>query len=75
MKTNEQMKRPPFGYQWIDGALVEEPSEYRVLEIMKELRSRGLSYAKISEELDARGCKTKRGGKWFTNTIRALEGS
>ena len=61
--------RPPFGYQWIDGALVEEPSEYRVLSIMKELRSRGSSYPQIAAELKARGCKTKRGGDWFPSTV------
>ena len=64
--------RAPFGYAWQDGELIEVEAEQAILNTINLLRESGLTYARIAEELTARGYITKRGGKWRSGSIRDI---
>ena len=50
----ESVGKPRYGWRWEDGAWVEDPREQRNLELIRELRQRGLSLRKIKAELEQR---------------------
>ena len=50
----ESVGNPRYGWRWEDGAWVEDPREQRNLELIRELRQRGLSLRKIKAELEQR---------------------
>jgi len=52
----------PFGYNVIDGHLVEDPSEQKALVLIQDLMRSGHSLRSVCRELEAQGHKTKRGG-------------
>lgn len=58
-----------YGYDDIDGKLVKNNEEFRVISRIKGLRSRGYSWRKISERLNKDGIKSKHGGKWYDGTL------
>ena len=58
-----------YGYDDIDGKLVKNNEEFRVISRIKGLRSRGYSWRKISERLNKDGIKSKYGGKWYDGTL------
>lgn len=64
--------RPPFGYRWEAGKLVEVEAEQIILNKIKLLRESGLTYARIAEELAERGHLTKRGGRWRAGSVRDI---
>lgn len=64
--------RDVFGYQVIDGQLVPDPEEQRVIATIRELRAGGESYASIAARLTADGYTTKRGGGWYASTVRGI---
>ena len=64
--------RPPFGYQWEEGQLIPNSSEYPILEVITELRSIGQTYAQIAAKLTEMGYMTKRGGNWTPMTVRRI---
>lgn len=63
MKTTTQ-RSTPYGYKIKNGQPVEVAHEQEALSIIKELRSRGVTYAEIAKELSNRGVTTQRGGRW-----------
>jgi DNA invertase Pin-like site-specific DNA recombinase len=60
---------PAFGQMAKDHELAENPDEQLVIDRMRELRSTGLSYAKIADELNERHMLPKRGGRWHAQTV------
>jgi DNA invertase Pin-like site-specific DNA recombinase len=64
--------RPPFGYRWEAGKLVEVEAEQDILNTIKLLRESGLTYARIAEELGKSGHLTKRGGRWRAGSVRDI---
>lgn len=63
MKTTTQ-RSTPYGYEIKNGQLVEVAHEQEALSIIKELRSRGVTYAEIAKNLSDRGVTTKSGDRW-----------
>ena len=64
--------RAPLGYRFESGQLVPDPAEAAVLARVRELRSRGLSVARVATILNTEGLKC-RGGRWHVTTLaRAL---
>jgi site-specific DNA recombinase len=62
----------PFGFDAIEGRLVEVKRESKVVaEILKQ-RNEGASLASIAESLNAKGIEGKRGGRWYASTVRYL---
>ena len=43
-----------------------------VLPVVEQIRAGGASLRQIAAELNARGIKTARGGKWYATTVRNL---
>nr|BAF45205.1 putative resolvase [uncultured bacterium] len=43
-----------------------------VLPVIKQIRVGGASLRQIAAELNARGIKTSRGGRWHATTVRNL---
>jgi site-specific DNA recombinase len=69
--------RPPFGFRFEDGRVIEVEEEQRVLARMKRLAGRGAGSYRIATVLNAEGVRNPRTGlPWFWGTIRAiLEGA
>ena len=62
----------PYGFDAIEGRLVEVKREAKVVaEILKQ-RNAGASLADIAESLNAQGIEGKRGGRWYASTVRYL---
>lgn len=60
----------PYGFDAIEGRLVEVKQEAKVVaEILKQ-RHEGASLANIAEFLNAQGIEGKRGGRWYASTVR-----
>lgn len=64
----------PFGYAVGDNgkALVEDPTEFAVLERIRSERASGTSYDRIAKGLNADGIATKTGGRWFAQTVKSV---
>jgi site-specific DNA recombinase len=52
--------------------LVPDTGEQSVLALAHSLRDAGKSLRQIGSELESRGVKTRKGGRWHANTIRKL---
>ncbi len=64
--------RPPYGYEVVEKRLVILPKEAKVVKDIFKLRDEGVTLADIADELNERGLKTKRGGKFRTSTIQTI---
>ena len=62
----------PFGFEAIEGRLVEVKRESRIVAEILRQRQAGASLAIIANDLNNRGIEGKRGGKWFPSTVRYL---
>jgi DNA invertase Pin-like site-specific DNA recombinase len=60
----------PLGFERIDDTLKKNDEEWEIVNLIFQLRSEKISYAKIAEELNNRGIPGKRGGKWYGSTVR-----
>jgi len=65
--------RPPFGFRFEEGRVVEVREEQRVLARMKRLAGRGAGSYRIASVLNADGVPNPRtGAAWFWGTVRAI---
>lgn len=74
-QKGERVGMVPFGYDLCgDGiSLSENPFEQAVIKTIIHLRSRGLSFRAIAEELAQQGVATKRGNKtWSHTSVRRI---
>lgn len=62
----------PFGFDAIDGRLVEVKKEALIVAEILRMRDAGASLAEIAEDLNGRGIEGKRGGRWYASTVRYL---
>ena len=62
----------PYGFEAVDGRLVEDAGESVVVGEIMTMRAAGQSLGAIAEQLNARGIEGKRGGRWFPSTVRYL---
>ncbi len=58
-----------YGYDDVNGRLVKNENEMKVISRVKGLRSRGYSWGKISNRLNNEGVKSKYGGKWYMSSL------
>lgn len=63
---------PPYGYNAIDGQLVVNEAEAEVVRLIFGKHKGKDPCSKIASYLNTRGAKTKRGGKWYASTIKAI---
>jgi site-specific DNA recombinase len=62
----------PFGFEAIEGRLVEVKREAKIVGEILRQRESGASLAEIAESLNAQGIEGKRGGRWYASTVRYL---
>lgn len=64
----------PFGFDLSEDGqnLIENCAEMEAIELMRDLRSAGLSLRKIATELERQGIPTKYGGQWSAQAIRGI---
>ena len=53
--------KSPFGFSMVDGRLVADEAEQRVIATVREARDRGLSSRAIAAELEAAGIVSRKG--------------
>ena len=71
--TNKPYSNDLYGYDKVDGKLVENEKELKMLRKIRKLHKDGLSSKGIAKYLNERNYKTKRGGKQFyCSTIRYI---
>ena len=58
-----------YGYDNVNGRLVKNEDEFKVIKRIKGLRSRGYSWSKISNRLNNEGVKSKYGGVWYMSSV------
>lgn len=62
----------PFGFDAIEGRLVEVKRESKIVGDVIRRREAGASLAEIADYLNAQGIAGKRGGRWYPSTVRYL---
>lgn len=62
----------PYGYTAVDGRLVPEPTEQKVISRMKKMRAKGLAYGVIARKLSEEEVATKNGGTWAAFTVQKV---
>ena len=63
---------PPFGYDWVDGAMVINEEQAAVVRDIFADVLKGKSTGAIAEKLNQQGVTTKRGKTWYGTTIRGI---
>ena len=62
----------PYGFNVIDGKLIENPSEQTVIRQILFLKDKGHSYNSIAEQLNKDGYKTKKGSNWSHVQVKRI---
>jgi len=70
----ERVGHAPFGFHYVRGVLVAHEREQRVAGIIREQRAEGLSYHRIAKFLNTKRFPSKRGGKWYAETVKSVCG-
>lgn len=63
---------PAFGQRSIDGELVDDPEECRVIELIRRHHKSGKSLQKIADWLNEQGYITKRGQPWQRISVKRV---
>lgn len=63
----------PFGYQEIEGRLIEVREEARILRDILTMRESGATLRAIADHLNVKGIQPKQGGAaWYASTVRTV---
>jgi len=62
----------PFGYQEVNGRLIEIDKEIKIVKGIIRKHQQGISLRDIASKLNDTGVSTKRGGKWHASTVRQV---
>ncbi len=69
-KAHREAYNPtPYGYNREGDSLTENTQELQAVQLIYDMRQRGLSMGKIAGELTARDIPTKTGGKCYASTV------
>ena len=71
-KAGERTGEIPFGWDLIDGRLIENAAEQRVIGCMVDCRKNGMSLREIAAILNGQGVTTKKGRSWYGETVRSI---
>jgi site-specific DNA recombinase len=58
-----------YGFDDVNGKLIRNEDELKVISKIKRLRNRGYSWNKISNRLNEEGVKSKYGGIWYMSSV------
>lgn len=65
--------KPPYGYRRLDTGFLEQVGdEVRIVRMIFDCRSRGLSLSRIVHELRSANLRTRQGAKWRTGTVSGI---
>lgn len=67
-----KLSYPPYGYDWDGEQMVINPDQAKTVRWIFEQVLSGKGTHAISEELNANGIPTKKGGRWTPTTIRGM---
>lgn len=62
----------PYGFNREGASLVANPAEQATIERIKAMDREGIPMMRIAETLNAEGEATKKGGKWYASTVKAI---
>ncbi len=68
----EHVGAPALGWEVCEGKLQKLDAEQAVVDRILDLRRNGLTLRAVADTLTAEGHRTKRGGKWFASTVKAV---
>ena len=68
-ENGEVYGRLQYGFKDVKGKLVKNEEEFKVIKRVKNLRSRGYSWRKISERLNSDNIKSKEGNLWYDGSL------
>ena len=64
--------KPPLGYSAIEGCLVIVPEEAEIVRLVFKLRKQGMSLMAITDELNKRGYRSKKGNEFKHSAIQTI---
>ena len=64
--------KPPLGYKAKDGKLVIVPEEAEIVRLVFELRGQGMTLKGITDELNKRGYRSKKGNEFKHSAIQTI---
>lgn len=70
--NNKQYTRKVYGYDFVNGKMVENPTEIRMLKKVKMLKEKGNSYNEIKEFLNRNGYIRKNKKTWNRDSVIKL---
>lgn len=62
----------PYGYDWLDGKLVIDAKEYRVVQKILHLWQKGISARVIADQLNQKSIPTRMGKRWFHSSVSSV---
>lgn len=68
-ENGEVYGRMMYGYDNVNGKMIENKEEKRIIRRVKNFRSRGWSWRKISNRLNDEGVKSKEGSIWYDGSL------
>lgn len=71
-KRRSRSSQLPYGWDVVQGELVESPEEQKWITKMKKMREAGESLHAIARFLNSNAVPTKNGGKWHAKTISQI---
>nr|DAZ32591.1 MAG TPA: integrase [Caudoviricetes sp.] len=72
MSGTYKISYPPYGYDYIDGEMVVNKKQSKVVRWIFEQVLSGNSSAEIARKLNEEGVATKRNGRWTSTTINGM---
>ncbi len=66
---------PPYGYDNVDGEMVVNKSQSKIVHLIFSEILAGKGTSKIADDLNKRKIPTKKGGRWTSTTIRGMVGN
>jgi site-specific DNA recombinase len=60
----------PFGFKKFKGKLLSHDAEQKIVQTVLGMRQKGMNYSMISRELNLMGLKTKKGNRWYPQTVK-----
>ena len=74
MRSNNQYTggRPPYGFDLVEGKLVKNEGEQKVLSVVRQCKDNGMSIKNIVQELTGLGFKSRNGKPFYYAQVRRL---
>ena len=68
--NGEVYGRVPFEFKKYKGKLLNNDAEQEIVNNILDMRQKGLNFSRISRELNHMVLKTRKGNKWFPQTVK-----